>query len=92
MEVGENLDNELGDGHTTIKKNGNIYTPELYIGNAWWKGWSLTETIKTLWEYVYNGGWNPCKSDGDCDECGSGDDCDTCSDSCDGCDDVCIES
>lgn len=92
MEVGENLDNELGDGHTTIKKNGNIYTPELYIGNAWWKGWSLTETVKTLWEYVYNGGWNPCKSDGDCDECGSGDDCDTCSDSCDGCDDVCIES
>lgn len=92
MEVGEYLDNELGDGHTTIKKNGNIYTPELYIGNAWWKGWSLTETVKTLWEYVYNGGWNPCKSDDECDECGSGDDCDTCSDSCDGCDDVCIES
>lgn len=86
MEVGEYLDNELGDGHTTIKKNGNIYTPELYIGNAWWKGWSLTETVKTLWEYVYNGGWNPCKSDDECDECGSGDDCDTCDD------EVCIES
>lgn len=85
--------NGSGEPGTWIEADGgDLHTPEIYVKDSWWKGWSLTETVKTLWEYVYNGGWNPCKSDDDCDECGSGDDCDTCSDSCDGCDDVCIES
>lgn len=44
-------------------EDGDLHCTELYIHDSWWKGWSMTETIKQLWEYVYNGGWNPCKAD-----------------------------
>lgn len=43
--------------------DGNLHATEIYIHDSWWKGWSVTETVKQLWEYVYNGGWNPCKGD-----------------------------
>lgn len=42
---------------------GNLHATEIYIHDSWWKDWSVTETVKQLWEYVYNGGWSPCKGD-----------------------------
>lgn len=52
---------------------GDFYAHEIYIDDPWWDGWSVTETVQELWEYVHGGGWNPCESD----DCGLDDD--TCS-------------
>ena len=49
--------------------DGNLHATEIYIHDSWWKGWSLTETVEQLWNYVYNGGWNPCKEDCKADKC-----------------------
>lgn len=48
---------------------GNLHATEIYIHDGWWKGWSVTETVEQLWNYVYNGGWNPCKEDCKVDTC-----------------------
>lgn len=58
--------------HMWESETGNLYANELYIDQNWWKGWSLTETVQDLWEYVHGGGWDPCGSDDDCDSCDSG--------------------
>lgn len=44
-------------------KNGNLHTTEVFIHDSWWEGWSVTETVKKLWKYVFEGGWNPCRDD-----------------------------
>lgn len=50
---------------------------EMYPGDSWWNGWGLTETIRTLWEYVYSAAWPPDNGDdggdGDGGEPDSGD-------------------
>lgn len=58
--------------HRWESETGDLYANELYIDQNWWKGWSLTETVQDLWEYVHGGGWDPCGSDDDCDSCDSG--------------------
>lgn len=71
----------IGNRYTHIWETdtGDLYVNELYIDQPWWEGWSVTETVQELWEYVHGGGWNPCGSD-DC-----GDDCDCIGDSSCGC-------
>ena len=75
---------DVSPGHGDIVASG-----DLWLGDQFWYGndgkhWSVTETVQELWNYVYNGGWKPCSSDGggggctSCDEqgeCGSGDGC-----------------
>lgn len=58
--------------HMWESETGDLYANELYIDQNWWKGRSLTETVQDLWEYVHGGGWDPCRSDDDCDSCDSG--------------------
>ena len=62
----------IGNQYTHMWKSdtGELYCNELYIDQTWWKGWSLTDTVETLWNYVHGGGWDPCGSDDDCDGCG----------------------
>ncbi len=58
--------------HQWYSETGDLYVNELYIDGSWWNGWSMTETIRQLWEKVFGGG-------GGCSR-----DCsDSCSDSCD---------
>lgn len=63
--------------HMWETDTGDIYVNELYIDQPWWEGWSVTETVQELWEYVHGGGWNPCGSD-DCGDDGCGCDGDGC--------------
>lgn len=58
--------------HQWETDTGDIYVNEVYIDDSWWDGWSVTETVQELWEYVHGGGWNPCEGD----DCGSDCDCD----------------
>lgn len=67
--------------HMWETDTGDIYVNELYIDQPWWEGWSVTETVQELWEYVHGGGWNPCGSDCD-DDCS----CDAESCTCNSCD------
>lgn len=46
--------------------DGNLYTEEIFLGNSWWDGWSVTRTVETMWDkledlydYVHSGSWNP---------------------------------
>lgn len=70
--------------HMWETDTGDLYCNELYIDQSWWEGWSVTETVQELWEYVHGGGWNPCGSDCD-DDCN----CDSESCSCNGSDGEC---
>lgn len=56
----------------TFDSDGIIHSTEIYIGDPWWDGQSITQRVEELYNYVYYGGW-----------CRGGDDCD---DSCDNCD------
>lgn len=67
--------------HMWETDTGDLYVNELYIDQPWWEGWSVTETVQELWEYVHGGGWNPCGSDCD-DDCS----CDAESCTCNSCD------
>lgn len=68
--------------HIWENDTGTIYVNDLYIDQDWWDGWSVTDTVQELWEYVYHGGWDRCPDDDD-DDCDDYDpDCRT-YDSCD---------
>lgn len=78
--------------HQWETDTGDIYVNEVYIDDAWWDGWSVTETVRELWEYVHGGGWNPCEGD----DCGSDDDTCSCNEetgceAADDCPEDCIE-
>lgn len=51
--------------HMWESDTGDIYVNEVYIDDPWWKGWSVTQTVKELWNTVY-GGSSGCSSDGGC--------------------------
>lgn len=86
-----------GDGKTYIRRVANSeywlnYSLDQILDYIWIDG---TYGLKALYDWTHNGGWNPCKQDGDCDECtDSG--CDSCPedevcvdcDSCDNCNDI----
>lgn len=62
-----------GNGRAgTWDSDGIIKTTEIYIADPWWNGWSMTRTIKALWNKVFSGGGcnGDCPSDGECDDAG----------------------
>lgn len=74
-----------GDQAQHWDQDGVLHATDLYLYDSWWtsggKHWSVTETVETLWNYVYNGGWKPCSSDKHCTDpdfcadCTNGDTC-----------------
>ena len=59
--------------HTWESETGDIYVNEVYIDDPWWKGWSVTETVRSLWEKVFGSSGGGCGSD--CYDTGCDGDC-----------------
>lgn len=59
--------------HTWESETGDIYVNEVYIDDLWWKGWSVTETVRSLWEKVFGSSGGGCGSD--CYDTGCDGDC-----------------
>lgn len=59
--------------HTWKSETGDIYVNEVYIDDPWWKGWSVTETVRSLWEKVFGSSGGGCGSD--CYDTGCDGDC-----------------
>lgn len=59
--------------HTWESETGDIYVNEVYIDDPWWNGWSVTETVRSLWEKVFGSSGGGCGSD--CYDIGCDGDC-----------------
>lgn len=59
--------------HTWESETGDIYVNEVYIDDPWWNGWSVTETVRSLWEKVFGSSGGGCGSD--CYDTGCDGDC-----------------